>query len=59
VVADIESSLASLIDGRPELDFGPVDMEVRGQTCADGPVCSLVVAVYESVPWQRDVIVLS
>lgn len=60
VVADIESSLDALIDGRPEVEFGPISMEVRGRTCTEAPVCAVVLAVFESTPWKGpEVIVLS
>jgi arginine decarboxylase len=47
----IESSLGDLVEGRPE-EFGEVHMVINGTTCVDKPVCSFVVAAYETAPWR-------
>jgi arginine decarboxylase len=55
---DIADSLTALCDGRPET-FGPQQSVVRGAVCEDGPVCALVVAVFEAAQWKGDMIDLS
>jgi arginine decarboxylase len=52
VRADIKSTLGSLTKNRG-IDFGPVQMVVNGTRCETVPVCSLVVAVFESTKWQN------
>ena len=54
VRGDIEQSLATLVAGRPEHRFGPVQSVVHGVRCIDDPVCGMVTAVYESEPWSVD-----
>jgi arginine decarboxylase len=46
----IRTSLRDLVAGRED-DFTGPDWVVNGATCADQPVCSLVIAAYESAPW--------
>ncbi|HSX52979.1 MAG TPA: pyruvoyl-dependent arginine decarboxylase [Patescibacteria group bacterium] len=53
VRADIENSLHGLAKNRGR-EFGPIHMEVVGTRCEDKPVCALVVAVFESEPWQAN-----
>lgn len=48
---DIESSLKALAENRG-MTFGPIYMEVAGKKCVALPVCSLVVAVFESSTWN-------
>ncbi len=52
VRADIENSLHGLAKNRRQ-EFGPIHMEVVGTRCESKPVCALVVAVFESGPWQN------
>lgn len=60
VRADIGSSLDSLVQGRPQKEFGPVEAMVRGTVCLEEPVCALVAAAFEAEPWSgEDVIELS
>lgn len=47
----IEGTLASMVKYRPET-YGPIQYAVAGLTCDDKPVCSIVAAVYQSVPWD-------
>jgi arginine decarboxylase len=47
---DIQQSLESLMRIR-NVDFGPINMKVRGIRCTDQPVCALVVAVYQASDW--------
>jgi len=53
VRADIENSLNGLAKNRRQ-EFGPIHMEVVGTRCENKPVCALVVAVFESEPWQTN-----
>jgi len=46
----IRTSLRDLVAGRED-DFTGPDWVVGGVTCVDEPVCSLVIAPYESAPW--------
>lgn len=55
VRADIKNSLKALADNR-EMKFGPIDMVVTGIKCKELPVCALVVAVFESEPWQANAV---
>lgn len=48
----ITDSLADLAAGRPE-SFGPVRMQLASAICVDQPVCSIVVASFETQPWSR------
>jgi len=52
VRADIKNSLHGLAKNRRQ-EFGPIHMEVVGTRCESKPVCALVVAVFESGPWQN------
>ena len=56
--ADIESSLDSLAEGRPAINFGPQRSMVRGGTCVGSPLCALVVAVVESAPWRAATVIV-
>lgn len=49
---DIADSLNALMATR-NLDFGPIKMIVNGATCTHLPVCSLVIAVYQSSDWNN------
>lgn len=51
VRGDISKSLSDLMKTRG-VDFGEISTVVRGVTVEDSPVCSLVIAVYESSKWQ-------
>lgn len=48
----ITDSLGDLTAGRPE-SFGPVHMQLASATCLDQPVCSIVVASFETQTWSR------
>ena len=50
VRADIENSLTDLANNR-QAKFGPINMVVSGITCEEQPVCTIVVAVFESASW--------
>jgi len=52
VQKNIEDSLHAFAEGRG-MEFGPVQMKVRGIMCDRDPVCSLVAAVYYTTPWPR------
>ncbi len=52
VVGNIEASLKALSKTR-KTQFGPIKMKVVGARCEDEPICALVVAVFESSPWQN------
>ncbi|MCU1352207.1 MAG: Pyruvoyl-dependent arginine decarboxylase [Acidimicrobiales bacterium] len=54
VQRDIDQSLASLVEGRPALKFGPHRSMVAGATCTDRPACALVVAAYQASAWQDE-----
>jgi arginine decarboxylase len=51
---DLERSLSSLIEARPQVRFGPIHTSVQGARCEGSPVCALVVAVYEAAGWTVD-----
>jgi len=53
--SDLEASMQALVRGRPNHSFGPIHSAVQGGVCRDEPVCSLVVAVYESESWRSNV----
>jgi arginine decarboxylase len=46
----IRTSLRDLVAGREDEFTGP-DWVLNGAVCVDRPVCSLVIAPYESAPW--------
>jgi len=48
---DLEQTLDAIVSDRPYWTVGDQDLEVVGATCDGHPVCSLVMAIYESVPW--------
>lgn len=50
VEESINKSLTDLMKTRG-IDFGEINMVVNGATCQGEPVCSMVVAVYQSEPW--------
>lgn len=52
VQKNIEDSLHAFAEGRG-MEFGPVQMKVRGIMCDRDPVCSLVAAIYYTTPWPR------
>jgi arginine decarboxylase len=52
VERDITSSLAAMVSRRA-VAFGDVHMRIHGIRCEGDPVCALVSAVYESVPWEN------
>jgi len=52
VEADISATLENLMQGRPQYEWGQPGQSVVGVTCIDEPVCALVVAVFESAPWE-------
>jgi arginine decarboxylase len=49
---DIKDSLSALMATR-NVDFGEIYMIVSGATCTHLPVCSLVVAIYQSSDWSN------
>ncbi len=51
VRADIEHSLTAMAANR-HMEFGPHHMHVIGTKYTDLPVCSLVVAVFETSSWR-------
>ena len=53
VRSDIQQSLESLMATR-NVDFGDINMVVKGEVCKHLPVCSLVVAVYQASDWQNN-----
>ena len=54
VRSDIEHSLSSLMEARPNVEFGPIKMVVDGAECDGEPICAMVVAVYEAAGWTVD-----
>ena len=52
VVGNIEASLKALSKTR-KIQFGPIKMKVVGARCENEPICALVVAIFESTPWQN------
>ncbi|NJC68558.1 pyruvoyl-dependent arginine decarboxylase [Planosporangium thailandense] len=50
VVNAIRTSLRDLVAGRED-EFTAPEWAVNGAVCTDQPVCSLVVAAYETAPW--------
>ena len=50
---DIEDSLSSLIAGRPDEEFGPIQMKLQGAMCEHEPVCALVIAAYQAEGWSK------
>ena len=46
----IQTSLRDLVAGREDEFSGP-DWVLNGAVCTGDPVCSLVIAAYESAPW--------
>lgn len=53
VRSDITQSLEALMATR-KVDFGPITMQVVGQTCTEHPVCAMVVAVYQASDWDNN-----
>lgn len=51
VRVDIRQSLTALMATR-NVDFGEIQMHVVGRSCKYEPVCSLVIAVYQSQGWK-------
>lgn len=47
----IRLTMEDLRANRPDDTFGETHMHVRGITCVDKPVASVVLAVYASEPW--------
>lgn len=52
VRSDITESLTALMKTR-NIDLGPINMQVVGQTCTDDPICSMVVAIYQASDWDN------
>lgn len=52
VRADIRQSLEALMATRG-MDLGEIQMLIKGATCVDEPVCSLVVAIYQVSSWDN------
>ncbi len=50
VSAAIGTSLRDLVAGRED-EFEPPEQVLSGTVCAGTPVCSLVLAAYETAPW--------
>lgn len=51
VKRDVQDSLEAMMVLR-NVDFGEIQMEVKGITCVHEPVCALVIAVYEASDWE-------
>lgn len=51
VTAAIRASLADMVAGAAG-EYAPPDWVVHGLTCADRPVCALVIAPYEVAGWS-------
>ncbi len=49
----ITQSLEALMITRG-VNFGPINMNVIGQTCTQHPICALVVAVFQASGWEND-----
>jgi arginine decarboxylase len=56
VRSDIELSLAALVQGRPNVEFGEPQMVVTGGRCFGEPICAMAVAVYETAGWSIDLL---
>lgn len=54
VHTDLEHSLSSLMEARPNIEFGPIRSVVRGAECEGEPICAMAVAVYEAAGWTID-----
>ena len=48
----ITMSLRDLVAGRED-EFQPPQWLLNGAVCTDRPICSLVLAAYETAPWAR------
>ncbi|HEX7260011.1 MAG TPA: pyruvoyl-dependent arginine decarboxylase [Candidatus Saccharimonadia bacterium] len=51
VEREIEQSLETLMQGRPNEKFGPIQMQVEGLRCETAPVCVLVAATFITENW--------
>lgn len=51
---DIKDSLSHMVADRPEFEWGNIEMVVKGVTCTDKPVCSLVVVSYSVEGWSQN-----
>jgi arginine decarboxylase len=51
VEQSIDQTLTSMIASRSS-SYGLINCEVVGKTCADKPVCALVMAIYKSEGWD-------
>ena len=52
VINQINQTLESMVAYRPE-EYSTVEYQTAGMTCEKGPVCAMVVAVYESESWSQ------
>ena len=50
---ELETTLRTLLEDRPYLRTDRIDTEVIGLTCEREPVCALVMAIYETAPWNH------
>lgn len=49
---ELDATLDALLADRPYWNVGNADTEVIGTACEAEPVCAMVMAIYESDPWQ-------
>jgi arginine decarboxylase len=49
---DIEASLRALMKTRG-IDFGEINMAVKGAICDGTPICAMVVAAYQASDWDN------
>lgn len=57
VALDLETSLSSLIERRPQVSWGQAQQRLVGIVCESEPVCALAVACYTAEPWPGDPVV--
>ena len=50
---ELNTTLRTLLEDRPYLNAKAIEIEVAGVTCEREPVCALVMAIYESAPWNH------
>jgi hypothetical protein len=51
VESDVRLSLAGMSEGRGGV-FAPAGLQLANALCEGHPVCALVIATYQSVPWS-------
>lgn len=52
VQQDIAKSLTNMMEKRPRGEWTEIQMQLAGTICGDDPVCAMVVAVFQSQPWD-------